>query len=331
MKNVLFATTALVATAFAGSAYADAHMSVGLSGGVKAGYNDDIEGGLFGDFNIDVTGKWEGDGYTLEVKFGGDADFDETGADGATWDDNATFTLTTPVGELKVGDLDDKGASERFYADREGMADDVFNDDGNDSISWHGDVGDFGYAISTPVDGDDENWSIGLGGSFGVVSFGIGYDNVASGDATSAVSVDFDAGVADIGLSYISKGGDTSFGAVASAEVSAGLTLGAFYAQNGGAGDEDKYGVLVDYVNGPLTVGVDFTAGETSEAEIDVVYDAGVASIQLGYDEGSDGGYIGAVVPLNDYVDVIAAYAEYDEAGDYEFKQGTSLYVTASF
>ena len=329
MKNVLFATTTLVATAFAGSAYADGHMKVGFAGGVKAGYNDEIEGGLFGDFNLDVTGTWEGDGYTFEVKWGGDADFDETGADGATWDDNATFTLTTPAGELKVGDLDDKGASERFYDDLEGMAYDVFNDDGNDSISWHGDAGDFGYAISTPVDGDDENWSVGFGGSFGMVTAGLGYDN---SDERFGVSAGFDAGVATVNVAFTDNSADEqSIGVEAIFDVGSGVTATAYYAMNDPA--EDAYGILVDYENGPLTIGVDFHAFETadSEVEIDVVYDAGVASIQLGYDQGEDGGYVGAVIPLNDYVDVIAAYAEFDEAGDYEFKDGTSLYVTASF
>jgi len=127
MKNVLFATTALVA--MAGMASAEAGVS--FSGSVDAGYNDVIEGGLFWAADLSATGSVDmGDNVTVtvDVELFNWSQNNNANVNGTTTVEIA-YTGDAFSASLKIGDLNDKGASEYFYADRDGMSVDVENHD----------------------------------------------------------------------------------------------------------------------------------------------------------------------------------------------------------
>ena len=346
MKNVLFTTTAVAALAFGGTAFAAGHSSgnFGISGSTDVGYNDDIEGGIFAETNIDVkASKDAGNGVTvsgharLNFDLYEDGDLTTAGEQftNTTSIELKNVTVETGVGKLEFADsFDGTGASDTFYKDRDGMQHDMQNGDGLTGLKWSGDMGNFGYAIDA---GDLENnigddWSIGLGGDFGPASVGFGYENNNhGGNGTQfGLSGDFSAGIADIGLSYIDNDNGNSIGVAASAEITPGVTVGAYYAVNDP--NADAFGVSLDYANGPFTLAVDWDDnGSTTNTEVDVSYDMGNGVVgYVGWDE-ADGYYVGAEVDIADGVKATVAYAEADEIGGPEFKQGTSAFLSLTY
>ena len=342
MKNVLFTTTALAALAMGGSAFAAAHSSgnFGISGSTDVGYNDDIEGGIFQETNIDVKASADfGGGYTGAAHGRLNLDWHEATGEASNLEFKSV-SVTTPVGTLEfVDDGDGNGASDEWYSDRDGMAVDVQNPDGLAQIKWQGEVGSFGYAIDAYDinNAADDDFSIGLGGSFGAASVGFGYDNNSGGasGSTFGISADFDAGIADVGLSYAdNETNGSSIGLVASAEVAAGLTLGAYYAVNDPA--DDAYGVTVDYVMGGLTLAVDYNTGDgatVDELEIDVSYDMGngVTAYAGHSDAAGEGYYVGAEIAVASGVTATLAYSEADDIGGPGFKDGVSAYLSLTY
>jgi len=253
------------------------------------------------------------------------------------------IAVETSVGKLEYADsFDGTGASDSFYKDRDGMGYDMQNGDGHAGLKWSGDYGNFGYAIDAGDlnNGSGDDWSIGLGGDFGPASVGFGYENDShDGNGQQfGLSADFSAGIVDVGLSYI-DGDGSSIGVAASAEVIPGLSVGAYYAtndmgSNAGGSNDDKYGVTLDYANGPFTLAVDFDTGDgatVDNTEIDVSYDMGNGVVgYVGWDE-ADGYYVGAQVDIADGVQATVAYAEADEIGGPEFKNGTSAFLTLTY
>ncbi len=341
MKNVLFTTTALAALAVGGSAFAAGHSSgnFGIAGSTDVGYNDDVEGGIFQQTNIDIKASKEtGAGYTISGHARLNLDWDEATGE-STSVEFKNIAVATPVGTLEfVDDGDGNGASDTWYADRDGMAVDVQNPDGLSQLKWEGTVGAFGYAVDAYDlnNGVDDDFSVGLGGDFGPAAVGFGYDNNSSagGNSAFAVSADFDAGIADVGVSYADNNGNTSIGLVASAEVYTGLTLGAYYAVNDPA--DDAYGVTVDYTTGGFTLAIDYNTGEgaiVDELEIDASYDLGNGVVlYAGHsDAAGEGYYVGAQIEIADGISATVAYSEADEIGGPEFKDGTSAYLSLTY
>ena len=345
MKNVLFTTTAIAGLALSSAAFAASHSSgnFGISGSTDVGYNDDIEGGIFMETNIDIkASKDAGNGFMIGGHARLNLDWYEGAGQVASDPEFKSIYVETPVGKLEYADsFDGTGASDKFYKDRDGMAEDMTNGDGHNGIMWSGDLGDFGYAIdsgnlegnSTVNNGD--HYTIGAGGSFGAIDVGLGWENDSHEGAGQVlgVSVDFSAGPADIGLSYIDSDVETSIGIAASAEIAAGLTIGAYYASNDIALDE--YGVLLDYANGPFGVGIDYHTGEsgfTDNFEIDVSYAVNdYVTLYAGYDDASGDQYVGAEIMVADGINATLAYSEGDEVGGPEFKDGTSAFLSLTY
>ncbi len=359
MKNVLFTTTALAALTLSGAAFAGGHASgnFGISGSTDVGYNDEKEGGIFQETNIDVkASKDAGNGVTVSGHARLNLDWRE-GAAGTGEDDSGVnevefknIKVETGVGTLQYADsFDGTGASDKFYKDRDGMSFDMQNGDGLAGLMWSGDMGSFGYAIDAAAlnNGISDDYSLGLGGDFGPATVGFGFENNShTGNGTQfGISADFDAGIADVGVSYIDNDNGNSIGLAASAEVSPGIKVGAYYAVNDPA--DDKYGVTFDYSNGPLTLAVDYDTGENGangagddRIEVDASYDMGNGVVGfVGWDslttktsDGSMGAlYVGAEVEIADGVSATIAYAEADEIGGPEFKDGTSAYLSLSY
>ncbi len=346
MKNVLFTTTAIAGLALSTAAFAGGHASgnIGLSGSTDVGYNDDIEGGIFQETNIDIkASKDAGNGFTVGGHVRLNLDWYE-GAGESTSLEFKSIYVDTPVGKLEYADsFDGTGASDSFYKDRDGMAEDMTNGDGHAGLKWSGEAGDFGYAVdignlddSSTVTGEGDHYTVGLGGSFGDVTVGFGWENNSHEGATIdqvlGLSVDFAAGPLSVGASYIDSGVETSTGIAVSAEVAPGFTVGAYYAMNDAA--DDAYGVSFDYVNGPLTVAVDYDDGNgatTSNYEIDVSYAVNdMVTLYVGTDE-ADGSYAGVEVAVADGIKATIAYAEADEIGGPEFKDGTTAMLSLTY
>jgi len=343
MKNVLFATTALVA--FAGIASAEA--TVDFSGALTAGYNDETEGGLFWEANFDVTANIDfGDNVTASATFNL---IDITAL-------NADFTPVMTVeiaytgdplsASLKMGDLDDKGASEYFYKDRDGMEMDVENHDANSDARALVEFGNFGVAAGCQiVAGDCVGINVGAGATFGAFELGLGYDDGAGGqNETIAASVDTTFGALELGVSYISVDSvENSLGVAVGYTISDALSAGAYFADNSVSGS--GYGVNVDYTAGALTAGVffDHDASENQdEYGVEVAYNVtdmltGYAGFMSGsFDQlsGTNVGdffYVGAVYMVNDNISATVSYSDMDEEGNPEFKQGTTVSITGTF
>lgn len=349
MKNVLFATTALVA--FAGAAAAESHASgvtVDFGGEVTAGYNDDIEGGLFLDAALNINASIDlGDNVTASFEW----DFleaDENGIKGTghnpSTDDIATFTVAYDNGSISAkliaGDQDDDGAGEMWYADRSGMAVDISNWDNNsDDFTAVAEFGNFGIAATTCS--SCNGTSYGAKAAFGSIELGLGFDDFVGGTRT-AVSADATFGSFDVGVSYITE----TFGNTDSLGLEVGGTfgsieVGAYYAMNSDALISDAFGVSADYAAGALTVGAYFdseddglaTATAVTSYGLDVGYalsDALTASAGV-YSDGTFVYYVGVEYTVNDNISATVAYATADEISGPEFKDGISAFITASF
>ena len=365
MKKVLFATTAAAALSISGAAFAGGHDSgnFGLSGKTSVGYNDEIEGGIFMDTDVDMKVSKSVGEYEIGGTFEFDSDWNEgdTGATpaGTTGGEVTTafgfdnIYLDTPIGKLTFLESNDGGsASDLFYVDRDGQADDVQNLDGLASLLWEGNVGQFDYAIdSGDIDnGVDDDWSIGMGTSLstggGDFDIGVGYDNNSGGSGSSAtgVSLDFGVGMFDVGVSYLAGASEDTTAVVLGFDVTPELSVGAYYADNETSANE--YGATLDYASGPLSIGVDIHMGEDTGGvsfdenyEIDVSYDTGAgATLYAGYDDNEvnydgDAGsfYVGAEIDIADGITATVAYAEADEISGPEFKGGTSLFLTVKY
>jgi len=189
MKKILFATTALVATA--GVASADVALSGWAEMGIYGG--DSVNEGFFQD--IDVTFTMSGttdNGLT----FGASVDLDENGAFTPEDDGGATIFISGDFGTVTMGDTDgalDWAMTEAWVGNAGSLADDetshagamgAYGDGAYDGqiLRYNYSVGDFGVAVSVEMDDTglrDAGYAIGfrygmdLGGAD--LSLGLGY------------------------------------------------------------------------------------------------------------------------------------------------------------
>lgn len=346
MKKVLFTTTAIVAMS-SGMAFAASHSSgnIGFSGETVVGYNDDIEGGIFQETNIDVkASKDAGNGFMV----GGHVRLNLDWAEGAGESNNLEFKniyVETPVGKLEYADsFDGTGASDTFYNDRDGMAEDMTNGDGHNGLKWSGDLGDFGYAIdagnlsgnSTVNTGD--HYTIGAGATFGDFELGLGWENESHEGAGGVigVSADFSVAMLSVGASYIDSDVETSTGIAVGYAVTPDLDLSVYYAMNDVA--EDAWGVGVEYSANGFAIEVNYDDdGTDAFSSFDASYEvAGFGTLFAGYDEGTHSavggaGYVGVEVDVADGITATVAYSDADEIDGPEFKDGTSAFLTLTY
>ena len=331
MKNVLFVTTALVA--FAGAAAAESHGGVTLdwSGEANVGYNDVLEGGLFWDVTLTVDASVDLGDYVTASLAWDVVSADQFGA--SITDDIPTVTIGfdngTIAAKLIAGDQDDDGASEMWYADRDGMALDVWNWDNNaNDYTAVVEFGNFGVAATTCY--SCSGTSYGATAAFGSIELGFGYDDGVVSSNT-AVSADATFGSFDVGASYITDGSDDSIGIAVGGTFGA-MEVGAYYAIN--SADDDGYGISVDYSAGALSVGAYFDVMGDTTYGVDVAYELSdmlTASAGI-YDDATDMQYyVGIEYTVNDNISATVSYATADEISGPEFKDGISAFITATF
>ncbi len=275
MKNVLFATTALVAMAGVASA-----QEVSFSGSATAGYNDVIEGGLFWNADLTVNGSVDlGDSVTASVKWKF-VKFDDAGftfGTGLIPTVTVAFDNGSLSAKLIAGDQNDKGAAEMWFKKLSGMAADVSNWD-NTATDFTAVVefGNFGVAATTSNTAGGV--SFGAKASLGSIDLAAGVDTGAVGPAfgvsagatfgsmkvevsyakgttkyTAKTGVDANDADATVGgTDTVVTGPETSIGVKVGYDVSSSLKLGAYYASNSVLGAQ--FGVTAGYTSGALGI-----------------------------------------------------------------------------
>ena len=293
MKKILFASTALVATA----GVAAAEISFGGSANFGVYYNGS-ETIVKNEIDFDIKGSGETDGG---LKFGASLDIDGTHNDSATGTsavssditgtvggagssagDDVTLTGDASVGgaviadpevyiemgglKLTVGDIgeaNDVGGISDIGFDGLGVDDvvDALRENGNDDVRVDYSFGDI--AVAASVDSATNGWAISAAGSFGDISASAGYrDNDGASDWN--VTLGYSAGAFGVTATYADSEltGRDGFGLDAS--YSQGdLTVTAAYAESDGV---DAYGIGASYSLGggaAVAGGVAEVGGET--------------------------------------------------------------------
>lgn len=293
MKKVLFATTALVATA--GIASAEISISgfaeMGIAGfdtsGVPGGdlaFHNDIG------INIDMSGETDG-GLT----FGAHMELDDTNGSGAingAWgSDNESVFISGGFGTLTLGEID--GAFDKRLKEV-ALAGGSITDDETAHAGYNGN-GNF--------DGTEDNQILRYDYSFGDFGFSLSMEqnnNGASGDDIYALGVSYDMDMASgialgFGLGY-QTGGDVDFDAIGVsiyADFGNGFEAALNYTDYDDAvgGDGTHIGVGVAYTMDAFTFALNYGEYDYDAAGADssgygmvVNYDlGGGAVVQFGY------------------------------------------------
>ncbi|WP_421702084.1 porin [Aliiroseovarius sp.] len=285
MKKVLFATTALVASA--GFAAADVDLSGSAEIGVVGG---DFHGGetqFWSDIDVTFTLSGETDNG---LTFGATIDLDEVGDDA-----DASATSGDPIGETGSGEEHSVFLSGSFgtitMGDTDGAFDWALSEVAlaggtiNDAETEHGgysgnsgldgtydgqivrydhSVGDFSFAVSAEIDDSGAGDAVlGLGGQYSgdlggvTLGVGLGYQTNDARDIfgislTAAMDNGFSVGLnySDLDGGVIRGEGRDSHMAIGVAYTMDALTVAANYGEYDGttaAGDEDGFGILVNY------------------------------------------------------------------------------------
>jgi len=311
MKKVLFATTALVASAGFASA-----QGVEVSGWAEMGIfgGDGIETQFFTD--IDVLFRMSGE-TDNGLSFGAGVDLDENGAFTVNDDGGAFMFLSGAFGTVTMGDTDgalDWALTEAWVGNAGSIADDetvhagalgAYLDGAYDGqiLRYDNVFGDFGVALSVEMDDAgvrDAGWAIGfrygvdLGGAD--LDLGLGYQT-----ATYAVSGTGQLGIAGVDIDAIVGGplppayevDVDAVGVSATVSTGNGLSAGLAYTQfdasyADGAGDMDQISVGVGYTMDAFTVSANWGQfdGSFNIGATNYVIDQSGFGLAAGYDLG---------------------------------------------
>lgn len=289
MKKVLFATTALIATA--GAASADIALSgsaeMGIFGGNAyasvGGVNAEVQQETQFHTDIDVTFSMSGT-TDAGLEFGASIDLDESttgNAFGAATQGGETIYIKGAFGTLTMGDTD--GALDARTAEAP---------NGSGSI---GDLGEtFAHGANSGLDGLHDGQvarydTPSMNGLVASISHEIDDDGVL--DPTTGFGLSFAVGDVNLGIGY--QGGESAAGVDASATaVSGGVTLGAatvgalYVSQDrdNWAETQEDLSVGVTYVVGAYTFGGQ--VGQTSNLAGNSALDVSSVGITGGYDLG---------------------------------------------
>jgi len=303
MKKVLFATSALVASAGIASAQGvelSGHAEMGIIGG----------SGIETQFHTDIDVKFTMSGETDNgLTFGATIDLDEEGGFGNTNGGPESVFISGSFGTLTMGDTD--GALD-WALTEVGMGGAIADDhtahggyNGNSRADGQQDgqiarydysFGDFAFAVSAEIDdagADDPSFGIGAkySGDMGGVTLGVGvgYQSYENGSGTH-----------------------DAFGVSLSAKMDNGLSMVVNYSDMGdtdaGGVDESHWGVGIGYTMDALTFAANYGVYEEGASQQDgfglaVNYDlGGGAVVQFGYGStGSCGVYAGCVADSNTF------------------------------
>lgn len=246
MKKILFASTALVATA----GVAAAEISFGGSANFGIADWDDGNGTIVkNEVDFDIKGSGETDGG---LKFGASLDIDGAFNNGNGAESGNEAMVDDPEVYIEMGGLKLTVGPVGAANDNEGLADIGFDGLGVDDVaevSGNGSAdvlvnysfGDIAVAASADSSGND--WAIGATGSFGDISFAAGYGE-AGGQDEYNLHVGYTAGAISVGVQY-SEDNETGYGFDV-AYTQGDLTVTAVYAKNDTTG-ADAYGVGASY------------------------------------------------------------------------------------
>ena len=290
MKNVLFATTAIVAASFAGTAFAD----ISLSGAGELGitYNEandeDINDGFdfVQDFKVDITATGTSDSG---LTFGGTAEIDsatnEPGDASNSFDDVSTF-VSGSFGTLSLGAIDSAYDFVSVGIATGGLDDEAdyyFSDAGGDGVNdntiarYDYVFGSVTFSVSVEqgvVFGAEDDLEIS---NVGVVAEG-DLDGVEADDIISVglgYSGDLGGFELDAGLGYqMHSIGDTDIDIIG---LSVGTGFGAvgvnlFYEIidiDGVDDDLETIAASIDYTAGALTIGANYVNNSFGDDDVD--------------------------------------------------------------
>jgi len=322
MKKVLFATTALVATA--GVAAADVTLSGSAEMGIIGG-----DGVATTQFHTDIDVRFTLSGETDNgLTFGASIDLDEEGGFANTNGGPEAVFISGNFGTLTMGDTDgamDWALQEANYGNAGSINDDEtahagylgsYLDGAYDGqiLRYDYSFGDFGFALSTEIDdagARDDGYAIGatysLGFGGGDVTFGIGYQT-----ATYAASTTGTLNIATIQIDdYIGVPAGylvevDALGLSAAVDLDSGLQASLAYTQfdasyAAGSGDATHIGIGVGYSFDAFSVSANwgqfdgsFFPGQTIDETgfgLAAAYDLGGGlSLHLGYGSSDIGG-----------------------------------------
>lgn len=247
MKNVLIASTALVA--FAGAAFADGHASpLTLSGSADFGVATVSQAGNTDSYFIhDFDISWAANGTTdAGLQFGASGQLDD--------DATPTVYLAGSWGRIEFGDADDGMDAALPGVSTAGLEDNP------------GGSGAYGVAAGASI-GDYDRTDTGIG------SDEVLYTSPTFGGATFYASYGIQG--------QSTNANDT--GAVGIRYVVGGWTIGAGYAE---AGTRDAYGIGVSGSIGPANVALQYreqedtgTANDQEDIDVSVTFAAGAGTV----------------------------------------------------
>ena len=310
MKNVLFASTALVAFGFAGAAFAEAHSStsITLSGmgeiGITSTDSDSTAPNTDGELQLhnDVDLRWALVGMTDGgMSFGANIDWDE-----APDEEKASVFISGSFGTITVGDtdnayeqamidiatggiVDEAAFYESEYDELAGTGDTDGKQIGRYDIAFGGTTLSLSYENGTDTGSTattkEDVYGIGASFAFGTVDLGIGYIS-QDDDEVAGISAGFDLGQAALVIAY--QDGEIDGDDVENIQGSVtvdfgGGTLGANYVvTEDDSDDQTAYGLFYNY---SLGGGATFTAAagynevedSTGATEEDTRFGAGIS------------------------------------------------------
>ena len=372
MKSILLTTTALVA--FAGAAAADGHTSVSHALSATLGYNNEVdaigEDGFFWEGNLKTTATAALDnGLTAGAYFeitvsGDDAAAGSSDAGNALVASDFVLSLTSETASLYFGDT--APAGQKYFSAAGDMESDGFSTD-SDSAVLRGDVsfGGMNGSVSYIVDDASntaEQLAVGLGGSFGSVTVGLGYQEAttyvdAEGDfnnsAVLGVSASTTVAGATVTLAYADDSND-GVGQTGVAQTSTAIqvsypigpvTATAYYSMEevNGVGVDDNMGLTLAYAQDAVAVTLKVRDEQgRNEWNLEGSYDMGngatILAGALNENEGADADfYIGGTYDLGGGASVLAVYADdkdgdqADEIGSGEYDPGMTVSVSFTF
>jgi hypothetical protein len=354
MKRILLTTTALVG--FAGAAAAD----VSWSGNAVLGHNDDIEGGVYADVDLDVTlSQTLDNGLTASATFGFELE-DESGS-GLTngnfsTDDNIVISLTSDTAGLYYGDT--AFAAETYWSGVTNMNEDGFSEADGETvirgeIMFGGVTAGLSYVLHTDEvalggtgSGELDQLSVGATADLGNFNVILGYQEDTSNAFDPAFNEDFNSndvlglavgtsfGGADVTFAYAAEDSEESIGLEVSYPVG-DVTVTAFYVSESAI--DDSYGLAIAYAAGPLSIDAFYHDGGDEDAGVHVSYDVGNGiTAYVGYSD-DDGQYVAGELDLGGGATFLVSYAEdddnpaNDEIGPQEYLHGTTVELSVAF
>ncbi len=282
MKKVLFATTALVATA--GVAHADLELTGGAIFGLK---DDGVAGGdvfLHGEIDINIVGSGSTDNG---LTFGASMDVDADAGAGANTPGTSDFEafISGDFGTISVGNLSQAG--DRIGLDDVGFDGVGVDDDleglrvGGADVTYAITVGGFdiilsgGIGTTNGADAIEGDFGIGLGYTIDGFTIEAAYDNDESANATSTgIELGYAMNGFDVGVTWIRQDSavDTTGYGVDFGYTMDALSIGLAWGDTDAAGDDADFGIGASYdLGGGLSI-----QGGVGNVDGNSVWDLGV-------------------------------------------------------